>query len=63
MDQGNFLVNDESESENQSVVSDALLSFVTPWTVAHQDPQSMGILHARILVVIHSSRGSSQPRD
>ena len=46
-----------------SVVSDALLSFVTPWTVAHQDPQSMGILHARILVVIHSSRGSSQPRD
>ena len=30
-----------------SVVSDRL--FVTPWTVAHQAPLSMGILQARIL--------------
>ena len=39
--------------------------FVTPWTVAHQPPLSMGILQARILewVAISSSRGSSQPRD
>ena len=39
--------------------------FVTPWTVAHQAPLSMGILQARILgwVAMHSSRGSSQPRD
>ena len=39
--------------------------FVTLWTVAHQAPLSMGILQARILgwVAMHSSRGSSQPRD
>ena len=39
--------------------------FVTPWTVAHQAPVSMGILQARILewVAMLSSRGSSQPRD
>ena len=39
--------------------------FVTPCTVAHQDPLSMGILQARILewVAMPSSRGSSQPRD
>ena len=39
--------------------------FVTPWTVAHQAPRSMGILQARILewVAMLSSRGSSQPRD
>ena len=39
--------------------------FVTLWTVAHQDPLSMGILQARILewVAISFSRGSSQPRD
>ena len=39
--------------------------FVTPWTVAHQAPLSMGILQARILdwVTIPSSRGSSQPGD
>ena len=39
--------------------------FVTPWTVAHQAPLSMGILQARILqwVAMPSSRGSSQPRD
>ena len=38
--------------------------FVTPWTVAHQDPLSMGILQARILewVAMPSSRGSSQLR-
>ena len=39
--------------------------FVTPWTVTHQAPLSMGILQARILewVAMPSSRGSSQPRD
>ena len=39
--------------------------FVTPRTVAHQAPLSMGILQARILewVAMPSSRGSSQPRD
>ena len=38
---------------------------MTPWTVAHQAPLSMGTLQARILhwVVMPSSRGSSQPRD
>ena len=37
----------------------------TSWTVAHQDPLSMGIIQARILewVALLSSRGSSQPRD
>ena len=44
-----------------SVMSD---SVVTPWTVAHQAPLSMGILRARILECIAmTSRGSSQPRD
>ena len=45
-----------------SIVSD---SFVTPWTVAHQTPMSMGILQARILewVAMPSSRESSQPVD
>ena len=39
--------------------------FATPWTVACQAPQSMGILQARILewVDMTSSRGSSQLRD
>ena len=39
--------------------------FVTPWTLAHQAPLSMGILQARILewVAILFARGSSQPRD
>ena len=39
--------------------------FVTPWTVSHQAPLSMGILQARILewVAMPSSRGTSQPRD
>ena len=39
--------------------------FVTPWTVAHQPPLSMGILLARTLewVAIPSSRGSFWPRD
>ena len=38
--------------------------FMTPWTVAHQAPLSMGILQAGILewVAMPSSRGSSQPR-
>ena len=37
--------------------------FPTPWTVAHQAPQSMGILQARIRewVATPSSRGSSRP--
>ena len=39
--------------------------FVTPWTVAHQAPLSMRILHARILewVDMPSSRVSSQPKN
>ena len=39
--------------------------FATPWTVACQDPLSVGILQARILewVAISSSRASSWPRD
>ena len=39
--------------------------FVTPWTVARQDPLSMGILQARILEWVASSfsRESSQPRN
>ena len=39
--------------------------FVTPWTVAHQAPLSMGILQARILewVAMPSSSGSSRPKD
>ena len=46
---------------SHSVVSDS----VTPWTVAHQAPLSMGILQARVLewVAIPYSRGSSQARD
>ena len=37
---------------------------VTPWTVAHQAPLSMGVLQARILewIAMPSSTGSSQPR-
>ena len=39
--------------------------FVTPWTVAHQAPWSMGISQVRKLewVASPSSRGSFQPRD
>ena len=39
--------------------------FVIPWTVACQDPLSMGILQARILEWVASSfsRESSQPRN
>ena len=42
-----------------------VLLFVTPWTVTCQSPLSMRILQARILewISIHSSRGSSWPRD
>ena len=38
---------------------------VTPWTLAHQAPLSVGVLQARILesVAIPFSRGSSRPRD
>ena len=37
----------------------------TVWTIAHQDPLSMGFSQARILewVAVSSSRGSSWPRD
>ena len=43
------------------VVSDP----VTPWTIAYQDPLSMGFSQARMLecVAIPSSRGSSRPRN
>ena len=46
---------------SRSVVSDS----VTPWTVACKTSLSMGIRQARIQewVAMHSSRGSSQPRD
>ena len=39
--------------------------FMTPWTVAHQAPLSIGILQARMLewVAIPSSRGSIHSRD
>ena len=39
--------------------------FVTPWSVAHEAPLSVGILQARILewVAIPFSRGCFQPRD
>ena len=59
-------------SKNKSItlfVCAQLLShvwlFVTPRTLAHQAPLSMGILQARILewVAMPSSMGSSQPRD
>ena len=38
-------------------------SFMTPWTVARQDPLSMGILQARILewFAVLSSRGLPNP--
>ena len=38
---------------------------MTPWTVAHQAPPSLGILQASVLewVAMPYSRGSSQPRD
>ena len=47
------------------LVTQSCLTLVTPWTVAHQAPLSMGILQARILewVAIPSSKASSQPRD
>ena len=42
-----------------------VLLFVTPWTVTHQTPLSLGILQARVLewVAISSSRVFSEPRD
>ena len=47
------------------LVAQSCWLFVTPWSVAHQAPLSMGILQARILewVAMPSSRGFSQPRD
>ena len=40
-------------------------SFVTPWTVTHQAPLSMGISQARILewIALSFSRGSSRHRE
>ena len=61
-----------SEGEQRECVHACMLSrffhvqlFSTLWIVAHQVPLTMGILQARILewVAMHSSRGSSQPRD
>ena len=59
------------ESTHVSCVSFSALTFshvqifVTPWTLAHQVPLSMGILQARTLewIPMSFSRGSSQPRD
>ena len=50
-------------SEEKSLSSVQL--FATPWTVAHQAPQSMEIFQVRVLewVAISFSRGSSWPRD
>ena len=49
----------------QYVCSQSWQNSVTPWTLAHQAPLSVGILQARILkwVAISFSRGYSQPRD
>ena len=46
---------------SSSVMSDS----VSPWTVAHQAPLSMGILQAEIVewVAMPFFRGSSQARD
>ena len=46
---------------SHSVMSDS----VTPWTVAHQAPLSMGILQERILEGVANpfSRGASQPKN
>ena len=54
---------DTSEYVVLCLVTQLCLNFVTPWTVAHQAPLSMGILQARILewVAMPTSRGSSQP--
>ena len=52
--------------ENMCVLRCSVMSnSVTPRTVAHQSPLSMGILQARILewIAMPSSRGSSQPRN
>ena len=48
-----------------SVMPDSCDTHVTPWTVAHLAPLTMGILRAGILewVAMPSSRGPSQPRD
>ena len=41
------------------------VTLVTPWTVSHQAPLSLGFFQARILewVAVFFSRGSSQSRD
>ena len=57
----------ESVSNNCLLFSREVVSnyFVTPWTVAHQAPLSMGFPQARRLewIAISFSRESSQPRD
>ena len=47
------------------LVTKSCLTLVTPWTVAHQAPLSMGFFQARILewIAISFSRGSSRPRN
>ena len=55
-----------SRSEDLCSVSSVMDQlFVTPWTVAHQAPLSMGIIQARIQewVAMSFSWGSSRPRD
>ena len=51
----------ESKSVSHSVMTDS----VTPWTVAHQAPLSVGIVQTVIpeWVAVSFSRGSSQPKD
>ena len=54
-----------SVSTSLKVLVSHVRLFVTPWTVAHQAPLSMGILQARILewIAMPFSRRSSWPRD
>ena len=44
------------------LVAQSCLTLATPWTVAHQAPQSVG-LQILAWVAISFSRGSFQPRD
>ena len=58
-------MNFSSENTNCSVLVAVMSDSVTPWTVAHQAPLSMGILQARTLewVAIPFSSKSFQSRD
>ena len=63
-----WLLRNDNYVISQVVVVVYLLScvtLVTPWTVSHQAPLSLGFFQARILewVAVFFSRGSSQPRD